>query len=112
VGGAGSLFVAPGVQLVDTPGFPAPWKPGALAARDALALVQREGGDLDWTFVSPPMQLQPGERTGRYRTGADEPLMGPNGEPGRISTADLAVAMVDALEQGLHRQQRFTVADA
>jgi putative NADH-flavin reductase len=107
VGGAGSLFVAPGVQLVDTPEFPAEWKQGALGARDALKLVQQES-TLDWTFVSPAVFLEPGPRTGQYRTGSDAPLMGSEG-PARISTADLAVAIVDALEQGLHRQARFTV---
>ena len=43
VGGAGSLFVAPGLQLVDTPEFPAEWKAGALAARDALNSSQLAG---------------------------------------------------------------------
>jgi uncharacterized protein len=31
IGGAGSLEVAPGVQLIDTPQFPAEYKPGASA---------------------------------------------------------------------------------
>lgn len=108
VGGAGSLFVAPGVQLVDTPNFPAEYKPGALAAREALNLIQNETS-LDWTFLSPPILLAPGERTGKYRLGTDAPLM--NGEaPGGISVADLAVAIVDELENPRHVRQRFTVA--
>jgi len=108
VGGAGSLFVAPGVQLVDTPNFPAEYKAGALAAREALNLIRSET-TLDWTFLSPPILLAPGERTGQYRLGTDAPLM--NGEaPGGISVADLAVAMVDELESPRHLQQRFTVA--
>jgi len=108
VGGAGSLFVAPGVQLVDTPQFPAEWKQGALAAREALNLIRNETA-LDWTFLSPPILLAPGERTGQYRLGADAPLM--NGEaPGGISVADLAVAIVDELEHPRHVQKRFTVA--
>lgn len=108
VGGAGSLFVAPGVQLVDTPGFPAEYKAGALAAREALNLIQSES-TLDWTFLSPPILLAPGERTGQYRLGTDTPLM--NGEaPGGISVADLAVAIVDELEGPRHVQRRFTVA--
>lgn len=77
VGGAGSLFVAPGVQLVDTPNFPAEYKAGALAAREALNLIRHET-TLDWTFLSPPILLAPGERTGQYRLGTDAPLM--NGE--------------------------------
>ncbi|GAA4422618.1 NAD(P)-dependent oxidoreductase [Acidovorax lacteus] len=109
VGGAGSLYVAPGVQLVDTPQFPAEWKAGALAARDALNRIRTLDG-LDWTFLSPPILLQPGERTGQYRVGQDAPLM--NGEqPGSISVADLAVAMTDELEQPRHLRQRFTVAN-
>lgn len=108
VGGAGSLFVAPGVQLVDTPEFPAEWKQGALAAREALNWI-REETTLDWTFLSPPILLAPGERTGKYRLGTEAPLM--NGEqPGGISVKDLAVAIADELETPRHVQQRFTVA--
>jgi putative NADH-flavin reductase len=108
VGGAGSLFVAPGLQLVDTPQFPAEYKQGALAAREALNLIRQEQ-TLDWTFLSPPILLTPGERTGKYRLGGEAPLM--NGEaPGTISVKDLAVAIVDEMEQGRHLKQRFTVA--
>ena len=108
VGGAGSLYVAPGVQLVDTPEFPAEWKQGALGARDALNEIRGESA-LDWTFLSPPILLQPGERTGHYRLGQDAPLMD-GAQPGRISVADLAVALVDELETPRHLRQRFTVA--
>lgn len=108
VGGAGSLYVAPGVQLVDTPEFPAEWKQGALGARDALNEIHQEQA-LDWTFLSPPILLQPGERTGQYRLGQDAPLMD-GAQPGRISVADLAVALVDELESPRHVRQRFTVA--
>ncbi len=108
VGGAGSLFVAPGLQLVDTPQFPAEYKQGALAAREALNLIRQEEA-LDWTFLSPPILLTPGERTRQYRLGGDAPLM--NGEaPGTLSVKDLAVAIVDEIEQPRHVKQRFTVA--
>lgn len=108
VGGAGSLYVAPGLQLVDTPQFPAEYKQGALAAREALNLIRQEES-LDWTFLSPPILLTPGERTGKYRLGSEGPLM--NGEaPGTISVKDLAVAIVDEIEQPRHLKQRFTVA--
>ena len=106
VGGAGSLFIQ-GQQLVDSPDFPA-----ATAAREMLTELVKESS-LDWTLLSPPISLQLdglGERTGHYRTGKDEPLMQPDGQPGTISAADLAVAMVDALEQGKHQRERFTVA--
>lgn len=108
VGGAGSLYVAPGVQLVDTPEFPAEWKAGALAAREALNRLRSEQA-LDWVFVSPPIQLEPGERSGQYRLGGDELLSDAQGQS-RISVADLAVALVDELEAPRHHRQRFTVA--
>ena len=43
VSGAGSLEVSPGVQLVDTPDFPAAWKAIALAHRDALDVYRKAG---------------------------------------------------------------------
>lgn len=110
IGGAGSLFVAPGVQLVDTPQFPAEWKEGALGARQALRDLQSEPS-LDWTFVSPAALLEPGERTGKYRLGADElPMDGD--KPARISVEDLAVAVLDEIERPQHPRRRFTVASA
>lgn len=110
VGGAGSLFVAPGLQLVDTPEFPAQYKQGALAAREALDQLKTET-TLDWSFVSPPIGLAPGARTGKYRVGADELLPGQGGQPAGISAPDLAVAIVDEIEAPRHVQKRFTVAN-
>jgi len=114
VGGAGSLFVAPGVQLVDTPEFashvPPNVVPGAKAARDALAAM-RGNTALDWTFLSPPALLAPGERTGHYRVGGEELLMTDAG-PAGISVADLAVAIADEIETPRHVGARFTVASA
>lgn len=112
VGGAGSLYVAPGVQLVDTPEFaqhvPANIVPGARAARDTLAAMQRNTR-LNWTFISPPAFLVPGERTGSYRVGGDQLLMAGE-QPAGITVADLAVAIVDEIERPQHVRARFTVA--
>jgi hypothetical protein len=107
VGGAGSLYVAPGLQLLDTPDFPGEYKEGAEGARQALNLIQDETA-LDWSFVSPPALLQPGERTGQFRIGGDQLLMKDDG-PAGISVADLAVAIIDELERPQHIRQRFTV---
>jgi len=108
IGGAGSLYVAPGVQLIDTPHFPAEYKEGAEAARQALDSLRQET-ELDWAFLSPPALLAPGERSGHYRLGTDDLLM--EGEtPAGISVADLAVAIADEAEQARHHRQRFTVA--
>ncbi|KAF0814065.1 3 beta-hydroxysteroid dehydrogenase/Delta 5--_4-isomerase [Andreprevotia sp. IGB-42] len=108
IGGAGSLYIAPGLQLVDTPDFPAEWKEGALGAREALNLIKGET-TLDWSFVSPAILLEPGERTGKYRLGLEEPLFD-GAAPAKISTADLAVAIIDELEAPKHIQRRFTAA--
>lgn len=110
VGGAGSLEVAPGLQLVDTPQFPAEWKQGALAARDLLTRLRSDTA-LDWTLLSPPILLAPGERTGRYRVGGDQPLPGEGDQPSGISVADLAVAIADEIEKPQHLRRRFTVAN-
>jgi len=107
VGGAGSLYIAPGVQLVDTPEFPAEWKAGALAAREALNRLKTAEG-LDWTFLSPAMHLEPGERTGVYRLGRDEPVFDAAGQS-RITVADLAAALVAEAEQPQFLRQRFTL---
>jgi len=109
VGGAGSLYVAPGLQLIDTPHFPAEYKEGAEGARQALASLRSETV-LDWVFLSPPALLAPGERSGHYRLGDDALLM--DGEaPAGISVADLAVAIVDEAETPRNSRQRFTVAN-
>ncbi len=107
VGGAGSLYVAPGLQLIDTPDFPAEYKEGAEGARQALNLLKTETA-LAWSFISPPALLQPGARSGQFRIGGDQLLM--NGDaPAQISVADLAVAIIDELERPHHLRQRFTV---
>ena len=114
VGGAGSLYVN-GQQLVDSPDFPAAIKPDTTAARDMYTELQREQ-DLDWTVLSPAVGFHGGSaaqargRTGQYRTGKDEPLMQADGQPGDISVQDLAVALIDALEQNQYLKTRFTVA--
>jgi len=108
VGGAGSLEVAPGVNLLDTPQFPAEWKASAEGARQALSLLRAEA-ELDWTLLSPAAMLAPGERTGNFRLGGDQLLTDAQGQS-RISVADYAVAMLDEMERPAHRRQRFSVA--
>ncbi|TYB43602.1 NAD(P)-dependent oxidoreductase [Actinomadura chibensis] len=109
VGGAGSLEVAPGVRLVDTPEFPAEYKGEALAQDALLELIRAEADDLDWTYVSPPAVIQPGERTGEFRTGGDALLTDADGNSA-ISAEDYAVAVVDELEKNQAVRRRITVA--
>jgi putative NADH-flavin reductase len=111
VGGAGSLYITPGVQLVDSPQFPAEWKSGALAARDYLDILKKEE-ILEWTFLSPAIEMHQGTsgiRKGTYRSGLDNPVFDENGKS-IISVEDIAVAIIDELEHPKHIRQRFTVA--
>ena len=107
VGGAGSLEIAPGLQVVDSPNFPAQIKPTALAHRDALGVYR--AANLDWTYISPAATIAPGERTGRYRTGSDQLLKDEKGES-RISAEDYAVAFLDEVEQPRFVRKRMAVA--
>ncbi len=107
VGGAGSLEVKPGLQLIDSPDFPKEWKQGSLGAREALSILRKEAG-LEWTFLSPSAALEPGQRTGKFRLGTDQLLRDAKGES-RISVEDLATAMIDEMERPQHVRQRFTV---
>lgn len=107
VGGAGSLEVAPGLQLLDTPQFPDAYKPTAEGARQALVQL-RDEKSLDWTLLSPSAVIAPGERTGKFRLGTDQLLKDAEGNS-RISVEDYAAAFIDELEKPGHSRQRFTV---
>ncbi|MHA4806636.1 NAD(P)-dependent oxidoreductase [Flavitalea flava] len=111
IGGAGSLEIAPGVRLIDTPEFPEAYKAGATAAADYLEILRKET-ELDWTFFSPAIEMHPGTsgvRKGVYRKGLDNPVFDEKGKS-VLSVEDLAVAIVDELENAEHVQQRFTAA--
>ncbi|ANI88023.1 histidine kinase [Arachidicoccus ginsenosidimutans] len=110
IGGAGSLYVG-NVQLVDTPQFPKEYYTGASAARDYLNIL-KENTVLDWTFFSPAIEMNPqvsGTRTGKYRIGLENPVFDENSRS-VLSVEDLAVAIVDELENPKHIKQRFTAA--
>jgi putative NADH-flavin reductase len=109
VGGAGSLEVAPGKQLVDQPGFPDAYKAEALEGREALDIWRGEAKGLDWTYLSPAAEIGPGERTGKYRTTGDQFLADAKGRS-FISFEDYAAAVLDELEKPKHVGRRFGVA--
>jgi len=106
VGGAGSLFVAPNMLLVDAPAFPAEYKEIAVAHADALEVLR--SSDLDWTYFSPAAFIQPGERTGKFRLGEDTLVVDEKGSS-RISAEDYAIALVDELENPKYIRRRFTI---
>ncbi len=106
VGGAGSLEVAPGVKLMETPEFPAIYKAEAAAGGAFLDLLRKET-KLDWTFLSPSALFVPGERTGKFRLGGDRLLVNDKGSS--ISFEDYAIALADEIEKPAHSRRRFTV---
>jgi uncharacterized protein len=108
VGGAASLAVpGTGGTVLDAPDFPLSLRGIALACNEQLATC-RADSTVDWTYLSPPALLEPGDRTGGYRLGTDELLLDADGHSA-ISTADLAVALLDEAEDPRHRRRRFTV---
>ncbi len=108
VGGAGSLLTASGTLVIDSPNIPREYLPEMQAARNFLAALPGES-NLDWTFLSPPLEISAGERTGSFRLGLDKLLIDDEGKS-RISQEDFAIAMIDELEQPRHIRQRFTLA--
>ncbi|MDT0346080.1 NAD(P)-dependent oxidoreductase [Streptomyces litchfieldiae] len=108
VGGAGSLRMPDGKRVWDAPGLPEEVLQIMHAHGDALDYLRGEAGDVRWTNMSPAARIEPGRRTGTYRTGDDELVVDDSGDS-RISTEDYAVALVDEIEQPRHIGQRFTV---
>ena len=111
IGGAGSLYNNDGTQIVDGADFPKNIKPGATAARDFLNILKGEK-ELDWAFFSPAIEMHPGVtdgRTGKYRLGGNQPVFDEN-QVCRLSVEDLAVVIVDEVQQPKHHQEHFTAA--
>lgn len=112
IGGAGSLLVAEGgPKLIDS-GFPEEYRAEATELDGVLQDLRASEEGLDWFFVSPAAgfgAFAPGEATGVFRIGGDVLL---NDEQGVsfVSGADLALAVVQEIEQPAHRRARFTVA--
>ncbi len=107
VGGASSLLSEDGRMLVDVLDMPCDWMP---TIREGVHLLQvlRTTDDLDWTFISPPLEIDVGPRRGAYRTDPDHLVKDADGRS-TISFADYAIAMADALENGMAIRARFGV---
>ncbi|GAB3743845.1 NAD(P)-dependent oxidoreductase [Amycolatopsis oliviviridis] len=106
VGGAGPLRSPSGGLVIDDPAFvPPEWRSIASASTTQLQACEAHSGD--WVYLSPPAMLEPGVRTGAYRRGTTTILTAADGSS-RISAEDLAVAVVDELENP-GRDRHFTV---
>ncbi|MFE0130883.1 NAD(P)-dependent oxidoreductase [Streptomyces sp. NPDC059037] len=116
IGGAGSLEAEPGVVRADSDdllhatldqvGLPRAYAAAVRGHRDALNVL-RTSNRL-WTYFSPAEDIAPGERTGRFRTGGDQPVVDADGRS-RISAEDAAVALIDEAELPRFVQRRFTI---
>ena len=108
VGGAGSLFIAPGIRLVDSGEVPEKLLPGVKALSDFYFHFLKKEKEIDWVFFSPAADMAPGVRTGRYRLGKDDMVVDIAGNS-HISVQDYAAAMIDEFEKPAHHQERFTI---
>lgn len=109
VGGAGTLFCAPGLRVVDSGAIPEAIMGGVRPLGDFYLNTLMNENDIDWTFFSPAGAFdENGERTGKFRLGKDDLIVDENGNS-HISVQDYAVAMVDELEKEEHHKERFTI---
>ena len=106
VGGCGSLQFSPGVTVLDSGYWPKQYVPIATSHTKAFAALK--ASDINWTYFSPPMLIQPGERTSTFRLGGDDLIKDEQGNS-RVSFEDYAVALVDELEKPAHERSRFTI---
>jgi len=108
VGGAGTLFVAPGLRVVDSGAIPGEIMGGVKSLGEFYLNTLINEKDIDWVFFSPAGTIEPGERTGKYRLGKDELVVDSKGES-KISVQDYAKAMIDEFENPAHHNERFTI---
>lgn len=110
VGGAGTLFVKPGLRVVDSGAIPAAIMDGVRPFGDFYLNTLTKENDIDWIFLSPAGAFdEKGERTGEFRLGKDDLIVDPKAGTSHISVQDYAVAMVDELEKPAHHKERFTL---
>lgn len=107
IGGAGSLYVSPGLKLSDSPSFPADWKPISSAHADALELYKNET-ELDWTVLSPAALFESGNKTEKYKLGKDNLIVDDQGAS-KISFEDYAIALLDEVANPKFSRERFTI---
>lgn len=108
VGGAGTLFCAPGLRVVDSGVIPEAIMGGVKSLGEFYLNTLMNEKDIDWIFFSPAGTLEPGQRTGKFRLGKDDLIVDENGNS-HISVEDYAVAMIDELENPKHHHERFTI---
>ena len=109
VGGAGTLFCAPGLRVVDSGAIPEEIMGGVRPLGDFYLNTLMNEKNIDWVFFSPACVFDPqGKKTGNYRLGKDDLIVDAEGNS-HISVQDYADAMVNELEKPAHHKERFTI---
>jgi putative NADH-flavin reductase len=108
VGGAGTLFCAPNLRVMDSGVIPDSFMPGVKGLAEFYLTILMNEKIIDWIFFSPAGTITPGQRTGKFRLGKDDLIVDKNGNS-NISVEDYAMAMIDELENPKHHQERFTI---
>jgi hypothetical protein len=113
LGGASSVLVSEGgPRLFDTAETAPEVLPEVQTGLDVLETLRQAPDTLDWFYVSPAASFGAwvdAPETGAYRRSGDVLLSDENGVS-QISGADLALAVVDEIEQPRYRRRRFHVA--
>lgn len=106
VGEAATLFVKPGIRLMDT---------GLIGEDFALRMlgvfyldVLRHEHDIDWVWFSPAARFVSAGHTGKYRLGKDDLIVDADGQS-TISLEDYASALLDETDAPVHHRERFTI---
>jgi len=113
LGGVSSLLVSDGgPRLIDVRETPAEILPEVLTGITKLEMLKDSPDTLDWFYVSPAASFGawiPQNVLGTYRTSDDVLLEDEDGNS-EISGADLALAVLDEIEEPRHQRRRFHVA--
>jgi putative NADH-flavin reductase len=109
MGGGYTLYLG-GELLVDTLGLELGHPRYGIYHGHIAAIEHYRASDVEWTVISPPPgpALQPGERTGIFRVGEDEVVLGDDGEAS-ISQEDLAVLFINEAEVPRAIGKRITI---
>ncbi|MFD8479953.1 NAD(P)-dependent oxidoreductase [Kitasatospora sp. NPDC059673] len=106
LGIATTLETAPGVRVMDDPQFPEQYRTFSQGHVAEFDLLTAEAGALDWLMVVPPMDLAAdAPTTGQYVT-----AVGTVTGTGRISHADLALALLDEIDTPKHHAVQLAVS--
>ncbi len=109
--GASSLKQANGQPLLDNilkENAGQPWIQTPIQQAHEHAFLQWVD-NVNWTAISPQASFVPGPKT-TYRLGKDDLLTNKEGQS-KVSTGNLASAILDEIEKPAHLHERFSVVD-